>query len=106
MSHIETVVKILGLILIAQIIHIDIEGEGVSTFNSILKYNQNDYAIEALCVLTGILSAMFIGFIMKNQISMNCNLLISSITFMILGTDITLKFFTQGKDGKVNFDLK
>jgi hypothetical protein len=93
MNDIETIVKIVGLIIVTQAIDGDFFVEG-SFLVKDLKNTLYNVGLEVFAVFISASSGIAFAFLLSITLNINCNLLISSITFLLSGIDTLLKFYT------------
>lgn len=90
LKDVESLLRIIGIILIS--VHDD------SPFplkNTLSIGKLTCFSIDILANLISTLVAMLCGFSLSVKFSINCNLFFASITFLIMGVDIAIKFFSR-----------
>jgi hypothetical protein len=94
MELIEALVKISGLIMVSHILDGNImEVDGLASVLDAKKNKLIKFGIDTTANLFSVIAAMMTGYLLSKQMNMNTTLLFSSITFLLMGTDICLKFF-------------
>jgi hypothetical protein len=95
MTLMQALVKISGLIIVSHIL--DGHNSDLDGLQAVLELRNNKmikFGIDALANLLSIIAAMLTGYFLSNQMNLNANLIFSSITFLLMGTDIFLKYFS------------
>lgn len=95
MDLLKAIVKISGLIIVSHIL--DEQNSNIYGIESVIELRYNKmmiFCFDAISNLLSIIAAMLTGYFLSKQMDVNANLIFSSITFLLMGTDVSLKYFS------------
>jgi putative Ca2+/H+ antiporter (TMEM165/GDT1 family) len=101
-NEIDSISKILGLISISELIEYNTGSSINFISNSNLDPMLNpmggnsllNFTLNSISTILSFSCAIFISFLFSKKFNLECNLLLTSITFLLLGIDISIKCFS------------